>query len=80
MSNRITASGLIVAALLAVSGCATTVSGGPGKAEYMLVGIDNKVVWGDDGKLQNLAPGKDTVTIVDIGTDRERRRSSPVCH
>ena len=69
MSNRISASGLIVAALLAVSGCATTVSGGPGKAEYMLVGIDNKVVWGDDGKLQNLAPGKDTVTIVDIGTD-----------
>ena len=69
MSNRIAASGLIVAALLAVSGCATTVSSGPGKAEYMLVGIDNKVVWGDDGKLQNLAPGKDTVTIVDIGTD-----------
>jgi len=69
MSKRISASGLAVAALLAVSGCATTVSGGPGKAEYMLVGIDNKVVWGDDGKLQNLAPGKDSVTIVDIGTD-----------
>ena len=40
----------------------------PGKPEYMVVGIDNKVIWGDDGKLQNLAPGKDAVTIVDIGT------------
>jgi len=35
----------------------------------MLVGIDTKVTWGEDGKVQNLAPGKDTVTIVDIGTD-----------
>ena len=69
MSNRITASGLVAAGLLAVAGCATTVPGGPGKAEYMLVGIDTKVVWGEDGKLQNLAPGRDTVTIVDIGTD-----------
>ena len=69
MCNHNTASALIVAALLAVSGCATTVPGGPGKAEYMLVGIDNKVVWGDDGKLQNLAPGTDSVTIVDIGTE-----------
>jgi DNA-binding beta-propeller fold protein YncE len=69
MSNRITASGLIAAALLAVAGCATTVPGSPGKAEYMLVGIDNKAVWGEDGKLQNLAPGRDTVMIVDIGTD-----------
>jgi DNA-binding beta-propeller fold protein YncE len=66
MSNRITASGLIAAALLAVAGCATTV---PGKPEFMLVGIDSKVVWGNDGKLQNLAPGGDTVTIVDIGTE-----------
>ena len=41
----------------------------PGKPEYMVVGIDNKVTWGDDGKVQNLAPGKDAVTIVDIGTD-----------
>jgi len=69
MSNRIPASGLIAAALLAVAGCATTGPSGPGKPEYMLVGIDNKVTWGEDGKVQNLAPGKDVVTIVDIGTD-----------
>ena len=69
MNNRITASGLIAAALLAMAGCATTVPSGPGKPEYMLVGIDSKVTWGDDGKVQNLAPGNDAVTIVDIGTD-----------
>ncbi|UCG98241.1 MAG: beta-propeller fold lactonase family protein [Burkholderiales bacterium] len=69
MNNCITASGLIAAALLAVSGCAITGQSGPGQPEYMVVGIDNKVTWGDDGKVQNLAPGKDAVTIVDIGTD-----------
>jgi DNA-binding beta-propeller fold protein YncE len=69
MSHRIAASGLIAAALLAAAGCQTTGPSGPGKPEYMLVGIDDKVTWGQDGKLQNLAPGKDTVTIVDIGTD-----------
>lgn len=69
MSNGMTAFGLIAAACLAVAGCATTGQTGPGKPEYMVVGIDNKVMWGQDGKLQNLAPGKDAVTIVDIGTD-----------
>jgi DNA-binding beta-propeller fold protein YncE len=69
MNNRITASGLIATALLVMAGCATTGPSGPGKPEYMLVGIDTKVTWGEDGKVQNLAPGKDTVTIVDIGTD-----------
>jgi len=68
MSNRIGASGLIAAAILA-AGCTTMGPTVPGKPEYMVVGIDNKVVWGPDGKLQNLAPGKDAVTIVDIGTD-----------
>jgi hypothetical protein len=35
----------------------------------MLVGVDNKITWGDDGKPQFLPPGKDSVTIVDIGSD-----------
>ena len=69
MGNRLIASGLIAAAVLAVTGCTATGQTGPGRAEYMVVGIDNKVVWGADGKVQNLAPGKDVVTIVDIGTD-----------
>jgi len=69
MSNHITASRLIAAALLALAGCTTTGQTGPGKPEYMVVGIDNKVTWGEDGKVQNLASGRDAVTIVDIGTD-----------
>ncbi len=69
MNNRIAALGLITAAFLTVAGCTTTGQSGPGKPEYMVVGIDNKVTWGPDGKVQNLAPGKDAVTIVDIGTD-----------
>jgi DNA-binding beta-propeller fold protein YncE len=42
-----------------------------GKAEYMLVGIDNKVVFGDDGSLQLKPPGTDLVAVVDIGSDPE---------
>jgi DNA-binding beta-propeller fold protein YncE len=41
----------------------------PGKPEFMVVGLDNKATWGEDGKLQMTAPGKDLVAIVDIGTD-----------
>jgi YVTN family beta-propeller protein len=69
MNKRFSASGLIAVAFLAMVGCATIVPGGLGKAEYMLVGIDSKATWGDDGKVQNFAPGNDVVTIVDIGTD-----------
>ena len=69
MSNRIGALGLIAAAVLVLGGCATPGQPVPGKPEYMVVGIDHKVRWGADGKQQNLAPGKDVVTIVDIGTD-----------
>lgn len=58
---------LSVAALLAA--CAMVAPAPSGKPEYMLVGIDNKVVFGDDGNLQLLAPGTDSVAIVDIGTD-----------
>jgi len=42
-----------------------------GKPEYMLVGIDNKVVFADDGSLQVNPPGNDLVAIFDIGTDPE---------
>ena len=69
MSTRVGAWGLITATFLATVGCTTLGPAGPGKPEYMVVGIDTKVMWGADGKVQNLAPGKDAVTIVDIGTD-----------
>jgi DNA-binding beta-propeller fold protein YncE len=58
---------LSAAALLAA--CANPPAALPGKSEYMVVGIDNKVTWAEDGKLQLLPPGNDAVTIMDIGTD-----------
>ena len=54
--------------------CATTAPTLSGKPEYMLVGVDNKVVFADDGSLQFLPPGKDAVVIVDIGTDPAKPR------
>ena len=66
--NRITSCTLIVASAL-LAACAGTAPMHGGKPEYMLVGIDNKVTWDEAGKLQLLPPGKDAVTIVDIGTD-----------
>lgn len=46
------------------------VSSAPG-AELMIIGNDEKVIFGDAGQLVFSAPGKDTVSIVDIGTDPE---------
>ena len=58
----------LFAAAIGLAACATAPMQA-GKPEYMVVGIDNKTTWGTDGKLQLSAPGKDVVTIVDIGTD-----------
>ncbi len=55
----------IAAAFLA--GCATTPP--PGKRELMLVANDQKILWDDAGKPVMMAPGKDNVLVVDIGTD-----------
>ena len=57
-----------------LTACATTAPTPSGKPEFMLVGIDNKVVFADDGSLQFLPPGNDSVVIVDIGTDPARPR------
>ena len=40
-----------------------------GKQALMVVGIDEKVLWDDAGKIVLSPPGKDMVLIVDIGTD-----------
>ena len=68
MMNRLLPLALL-GAVATLAACATTDRMLPGKPEYMVVGIDSKVTWGDDGKVQFSAPGKDSVTIVDIGTD-----------
>jgi DNA-binding beta-propeller fold protein YncE len=66
--NRTLSFALLGAAAL-LAACANTASMQPGRPEFMVVGIDNKVTWGEDGKVQNLPPGNDAVTIVDIGSD-----------
>jgi DNA-binding beta-propeller fold protein YncE len=58
-----------VAAAALASICALAASMPSGKPEYMLVGIDNKVVFADDGSVQVNPPGNDLVAILDIGTD-----------
>jgi hypothetical protein len=35
---------------------------------FMIVGIDQKVLWDDDGKTVLSAPGKDSVLIVDLAS------------
>jgi DNA-binding beta-propeller fold protein YncE len=62
---RISIAAAVVAALTACTG----MSPSPGKRELMVVGNDEKVIWDESGKVVFRAPGKDTVSIVDIGTD-----------
>ncbi len=60
-------------AAMAIAGtltaCATTPVPPLNTAEFMLVGIDNKVVFADDGSQLFLPPGNDSIVIVDIGTN-----------
>jgi DNA-binding beta-propeller fold protein YncE len=56
---------LILLLALAVAACATSAMMAPGP-QYMIVGNDEKVWWDDAGKPVFQAPGKDTVSIVDI--------------
>lgn len=43
----------------------------PTSAQLMIVGNDQKFVWDETNTRQVMPPGKDTVSIVDIGTDPE---------
>jgi len=65
---RFAAALLAAASVVALNGCMNAPVA-PGKPEFMLVGIDDKVTWDASGKVVFRAPGKDSVTIVDIGTD-----------
>jgi DNA-binding beta-propeller fold protein YncE len=57
-----------LAGLVLVAGCAN-MPAPPGKRELMIVGNDEKVSWDDKGAVVLGAPGKDTLSIIDIGTD-----------
>jgi DNA-binding beta-propeller fold protein YncE len=60
--------GVIAACLISLVGCAA-MNPAPGKRELILVGNDEKVGISDAGVFVFSAAGKDTVSIIDIGTD-----------
>jgi DNA-binding beta-propeller fold protein YncE len=66
MNMRIAIAALTGLTLLA--GCAN-MQASPGKRELMLVANDEKQSWDDAGKVILADAGKDTVSIIDIGTD-----------
>ena len=59
---------IAVLSALTLAGCAQMPSSA-GKRELMIVGNDEKQGWDDAGRVVLGAPGKDTVSIIDIGTD-----------
>ncbi|MBI2749596.1 MAG: YncE family protein [Burkholderiales bacterium] len=60
--------GIAAAVIAALTACAG-MSPSPGKRELMIVGNDQKIGVNDAGGFVFSAPGRDTVSIVDIGTD-----------
>ena len=63
-TTRLCIAAAVLATLAACAGTGTA----PGARQLMIVGNDEKVVF-IDGKNTLVAPGRDTVSIVDIGTD-----------
>ncbi len=60
---------ILLGVLSAISGCADMPRSNTGKRELMLVANDEKQSWDDAGKMVLKQGGKDTVSIVDIGSD-----------
>jgi DNA-binding beta-propeller fold protein YncE len=59
---------VIAACLISLAGCAA-MNPAPGKRELMVVGNDEKVGVTDAGAYTFSGPGKDSVSIIDIGTE-----------
>jgi DNA-binding beta-propeller fold protein YncE len=59
--------GFALATAMLCGAGATTVSAKP----FMIVGIDEKVTWDDEGKTVLAAPGKDSVLIVDLANPED---------
>lgn len=71
-SSRLTLLALALAA--AIAGCAGT-STGSSQRQLMLVANDEKQSWSDAGVVQLGASGRDTVQVLDIGTDPLKPRA-----
>jgi DNA-binding beta-propeller fold protein YncE len=61
---------VVLACSLLVGAGALAIFPSAAQADLMIIGNDEKVVWDAEGNRKFVAPGKDTVSIVDI-TDRE---------
>ena len=59
---------MVVLGVCVLAGCAQAPVS-PGKRELMVVGNDEKATFSDAGVLTIGGPGRDTVSIIDIGTD-----------
>src|SRR5713226_5042591 len=60
---------LLAASLVALGGCAAMNPPAAGKRELMIVGLDEKQSWDESGKAVIGPPGRDSVAIIDVGTD-----------
>ncbi|MBL8313138.1 MAG: YncE family protein [Rubrivivax sp.] len=60
---------ILLAALSTLYGCAEMPSSPAGKRELMLVANDEKQSWNDAGQVVLVPGGRDSVSIVDIGTN-----------
>jgi DNA-binding beta-propeller fold protein YncE len=59
---------LAAAGLVVLAGC-TAMNPAPGKPELMVVGLDEKLNWDAEGRAVISPPGRDSVAIIDVGTD-----------
>src|SRR6185503_17312051 len=66
MNHRPAGAALLALAILA--GCAAPTAPA-GKRSLMIVGNDEKVTWNDAGALVLAPSGRDSVAVIDIGTD-----------
>ena len=66
MNHRLAGAALLALATLA--GCAAPTAPA-GKRSLMIVGNDEKVTWNEAGALVLGASGRDTVALIDIGSD-----------
>ncbi|HUN48321.1 MAG TPA: YncE family protein [Stellaceae bacterium] len=64
---------------IAIAAVAVSVLGhaGPARAQFIIVGNDEKVLWDDAGKTLQKAPGNDTVMVLDIA-NRVKPRTAAV--
>ncbi len=60
---------IAAASLVALAGCAAMNPPAAGKRELMIVGLDEKQSWDESGKAVIGPPGRDSVAIIDVGTD-----------